>query len=264
MGGMEGIMKIGICAPPQHWELIKNIGYDYAEWNFSVTAAYTKEQLEQTLAQKKALDIAIPSFNGFFPGGFVMFGEDRAAIEAYAREYSAKGFERAAMFGADVAVMGSGYARNVPEGMELAEAKERFASLMYILGEEGKKAGIRVAIEPLQQKETNFLHTFKEGAEICRMVAHSHVGLTMDIFHIWAGGEPLSNLEKYKQYLFHAHIARPRADRHAPGMEDLDDCLVWRDTLRACGYDDKISLEPVYVDINQDAPKAYAVLEKFR
>ena len=112
-------MRIGICAPPQHWELVKNIGYDYAEWNFSVTAAYTKEQLDQTLAQKKALDIAIPSFNGFFPGGFVMFGKDRTAIEAYAREYSAKGFERAAMFGADVAVMGevglAGEVRAIPQ-----------------------------------------------------------------------------------------------------------------------------------------------------
>ena len=257
-------MKIGVCAPPQFWAKAKEVGYDHVEWNFSVIANYTEQEMTQYIAQKNELGLPIPCCNGFFPGGFVMFGEDRAGIEAWTREYAKNGFERAARFGADVAVMGSGYARNLPEGMELAEAKERFASLMYILGEEGKKQGVRVAIEPLREKETNFLHTFEEGAEICRMVGHSHVGLTMDIFHIWSGGEPISNLEKYKQYIFHAHIARPKPDRLAPGIEDLEDCLVWRDALRACGYNDKISLEPVYGDFIADIQKAYPVLDQFR
>ena len=146
-------MKIGVCAPPQYWKAVKETGYDHVEWNFSLTATYTEEQMKEYIALKDSLGLLIPSFNGFFPGGFVMFGEDRAAIEAWAREYAKNGFEHAARFGADVAVMGSGYARNVPEGMELAEAKERFASLMHILGEEGQQAGVRVAIEPLQKKE---------------------------------------------------------------------------------------------------------------
>lgn len=258
-------MRIGICAPPQYWEAAKKIGYDHVEWNFSVTAAYTEEQTKEYLALKDALDLPIPCFNGFFPGGLVMFGEDRKAIEAWVREYAKGGFERAARFGADVAVMGSGYARNVPEGMDVARAKERFASLMYILGQEGQKYGIRVAIEPLQKKETNFLHTLQEGAEICRMVGHSHVGLTLDIFHIWAGGEPLSNIEKYKQHIFHAHIARPQPDRKAPTVDDLADCLVWRDAMRAIGYDDKLSLEPVYSsDFIGDVTGAYPVLKEFR
>ena len=258
-------MKVGICAPPQYWEAAKETGYDHAEWNFSITATYTEEQMQQNIALKNSLGLLIPSFNGFFPGTLVMFGEDRPAIEAWVREYAKNGFDRAARFGADVAVMGSGYARNVPQGMELAEAKERFASLMHILGEEGQKVGMRVAIEPLQQKETNFIHTLEEGAEICEMVGHSHVGLTLDIFHIWAGGEPLSNIEKYKQYIFHAHIARPQADRKAPTVADLADCLVWRDAMRNIGYDDKISLEPVYSpDFIGDITGAYPVLKEFR
>ena len=257
-------MKIGICAPPQYWQAAKELGYDYSEWNFSVTAGYTPEQFKQVLEQKQALEWSIPSMNGFFPGGFVMFGEDRAQIEAWTREYAKAGFARAAQFGADVTVMGSGYARNVPEGMDIAEAKERFAALMRILGEEGEKHGIRVAIEPLQQKETNFLHTLEEGAEICAMVNHPYVGLTLDVFHFWAGGEPLENIEKYKQYVFHAHIARPAADRKAPTEADTDMCLVYRDAMRAIGYDDKISLEPVYGDFIADITGAYPVLDKFR
>ncbi|MBQ5794218.1 MAG: sugar phosphate isomerase/epimerase, partial [Clostridia bacterium] len=237
-------MKIGVCAPPQYWAAAKELGYDHVEWNFSVIANYTEEQMTEYLAQKDALGLDIPSCNGFFPGGFVMFGENREEIEAWAREYARAGFARAAKFGANVAVMGSGYARNVPEGMDIAEAKERFASLMRILGEEGEKYGVRVAIEPLQKKETNFLHTLEEGAEICAMVNHPNVGLTLDVFHFWAGGEPLENIEKYKQYVFHAHLARPAADRKAPTEADADMCFVYRDAMRAIGYDDKISLEP--------------------
>lgn len=257
-------MKIGVCAPPQFWAAVKKQGYDHVEWNFSVIAKYTEQEMAQVLAQKQALGLDIPSCNGFFPGGFVMFGEDRAAIEAWTREYARAGFERAAKFGADVAVMGSGYARNVPEGMDIAEAKERFAALMRILGEEGERFGIRVAIEPLQKKETNFLHTLEEGAEICAMTDHPNVGLTLDVFHFWAGGEPLSNIEKYKKYVFHAHLARPQADRKAPTEADLADCLVYRDALRAIGYDDKISLEPVYGDFVADIQGAYPVLKHFR
>ena len=257
-------MKIGICAPPQYWQAAKELGYDYSEWNFSVTAGYTPEQFKQVLAQKQALEWTIPSFNGFFPGGFMMFGEDRAQIEAWTREYAKAGFARAAEFGADVAVMGSGYARNVPDGMALSEAKERFAALMYILGEEGQKAGVRVAIEPLRKQETNFIHTLWEGAEICEMAGHANVGLTFDIFHFWSGGEPMENIEKYKQHIFHAHIARPQADRLAPTEADTADCLVYRDALRAIGYDDKISLEPVYGDFIADITGAYPVLKHFR
>ena len=257
-------MKIGICAPPQYWQAAKELGYDYSEWNFSVTAGYTPEQFKQVLEQKQALDWSIPSMNGFFPGGFMMFGEDRAQIESWTREYAKAGFARAAEFGADVAVMGSGYARNVPDGMEIAQAKERFAALMYILGEEGKQYGVRVAIEPLRRAETNFLHTLWEGAEICDMVDHSSVGLTFDIFHFWSGGEPMENIEKYKKHIFHAHIARPQADRLAPTEADTADCLVYRDALRAIGYDDKISLEPVYGNFINDITGAYPVLDKFR
>ena len=257
-------MKIGVCAPPQFWAAAKELGYDHVEWNFSVIANYTEEQMAHYLAQKKELGLEIPSCNGFFPGGFMMFGEDRAQIEAWTREYAKKGFARAAEFGADVAVMGSGYARNVPEGMDLAEAKERFASLMRILGEEGEKYGVRVAIEPLRKQETNFLHTLWEGAEICEMANHPNVGLTFDIFHFWSGGEPMEHIEKYKKHIFHAHIARPQADRLAPTEADTADCLVYRDALRAIGYDDKISLEPVYGDFIADITGAYPVLKKFR
>ena len=257
-------MKIGICSPPQYWEAAKNTGYDHVEWNFSVVANYSPEQLAQTLELKKQLGMCIPSMNGFFPGGFVMFGEDRAAIEAWTREYARAGFERAAQFGVNVTVMGSGYARNVPEGMDLAEAKERFAALMRILGEEGEKYGVRVAIEPLQKKETNFLHTLEEGAQICAMVNHPNVGLTLDVFHFWAGGEPLENIAKYKQYVFHAHLARPAADRKAPTEADADMCFVYRDAMRAIGYDDKISLEPVYGDFIADITGAYEVMKHFR
>jgi sugar phosphate isomerase/epimerase len=257
-------MKIGVCAPPQYWAAAKELGYDHVEWNFSVIANYTEEQMTEYLAQKDALGLDIPSCNGFFPGGFVMFGENREEIEAWAREYARAGFARAAKFGANVAVMGSGYARNVPEGMDLAEAKERFASLMRILGEEGEKYGVRVAIEPLQKKETNFLHTLEEGAEICAMVNHPNVGLTLDIFHFWAGGEPLENIAKYKQYVFHAHLARPAADRKAPTEADADMCFVYRDAMRAIGYDDKISLEPVYGDFIADITGAYEVMKHFR
>ncbi len=258
-------MKIGVCAPPQYWKAAKETGYDHVEWNYSIVATYTEEQMKEYLALKDSLGLLVPSFNGFFPGGFVMFGEDRAAIEGWAREYAKGGFEKVARFGADVAVMGSGYARNVPEGMDVAEAKERFASLMYILGEEGQKAGVRVAIEPLRQKETNFLHTLWEGAEICEMTGHANVGLTFDIFHFWSGGEPMENIEKYKKHIFHSHIARPQADRLAPTVADTADCLVYRDALRAIGYDDKISLEPVYSpDFVGDITGAYPVLEKFR
>ena len=257
-------MKIGICAPPQYWAAAKELGYDHVEWNFSVIANYTEEQMAHYLAQKDEQGVQILACNGFFPGGFVMFGENRNEIEAWTRNYARAGFARAKQFGADVAVMGSGYARNVPEGMDVAEAKERFAALMRILGQEGEKAGVRVAIEPLQKKETNFLHTLQEGAEICAMADHPNVGLTLDIFHFWAGGEPLSNIEKYKQYVFHAHIARPAADRKAPTKADLADCLVYRDAMRAIGYDGKISLEPVYGDFMADITGAYPVLEKFR
>lgn len=45
-------------------------------------------------------------------------------------------------------------------------------------------AGIRLAVEPLNRFETDFLNTAGQGVELCRMIDSPAVGLSLDTFHM--------------------------------------------------------------------------------
>ena len=43
---------------------------------------------------------------------------------------------------------------------------------------------IKLAIEPLNRFETDFVNTVDQGLEFCRRVGHDNVGLLLDTFHM--------------------------------------------------------------------------------
>lgn len=257
-------MKFGVCCGADRFEIVKKAGYDYIEGFLSevskmdaMTFADYREKLQKTGLQAE-------TFNGFFFGDIVLVGENVDFDRI--REYTARALQRAASLGGKIAVIGSGKARNVPEGFDRKTAEEQFLKVLDICGTIAAENGMAVAIEPLNANETNLINTVAEGKDFAARCGNAHVGCLADFFHVFMSGEDLSAVEDTAQPLLHVHLARANADRRMP-VPGEDDAMVarWAKALKAAGYDARISLEGSFrPDFETVITGLRPLLEQFR
>jgi len=245
-------MKIGVCADKPRWKAIADAGFDYLEANFSKIASLSDEDFDEYLRAKEESGICVEAYNGFFSSKLCIYGnvlEDGSVVPSFAsrleeiKEYAEKAFSRASRLGGRIAVLGSSGARNIREGVTREMAEEQFVNVLRTCGDVAQKYGMKIAIEPLRYAETNFIHTVREGLEMCKRANHPAVGLLVDFFHFYMNGEPIESVAEAKDYIIHAHMARPDPDRKYPTETDIESCKVWADTLKSIGYAGRISLE---------------------
>ncbi len=234
-------MKVGICTKPERAEEVLKFNFDYAEFSFNSIAALSDEEFKAVYNKMQRLGVRSEAFNGYFGKDTVLYGDnaDLKAIETY----SDNAMERAKLLGGEVVVLGSGGARNIPEGISPEEATLQFRRVIRICGDSAEKYGIKIAIEPLSYKETNYINTLTDGIEVTRGAAHPSVGVLVDFFHFFMNGEKLSEFDDLNGELFHAHIARPNPSRGLPRPEDANTLSAWAGALKKVGYDSRISFE---------------------
>lgn len=231
-------MRFGVAAGADQIETAARAGYDYLELPLN--------KLDQSPDGLKALrgmlaeaGIAAERMNCFFPGQISLYGALDPVLFI-----AEKQLDTAKALGTSLVVIGSGAARKVPEGMEMAAAEEWFLSLLERVGKLAGDRGIRIALEPLNRAETNFVNTVPEGLAFCRKLSDPNVGCLIDFYHFWKNGESLQELEDVRpEELFHVHLARPNDDRSYPRPEDRAVLERWAKSLKALGYDESISLE---------------------
>ena len=258
------VMRIGVCASHDRWAAVAAAGYDYVEGNFSKIARATDEVFKEMRAAQAACGLLMEATNGFFPGDFALYSKDDfESVRENVRAYCEIGFSRGAALGQKVAVIGSSGARNIREGYTKEEAEAQFCEVLRICGEVGAKYGVVVTVEPLNAKETNFIHTFADGLEIAKKTNHPNVLAMIDLYHHAQNGEELSTLDGTEGILVHAHIAR--ADREAPVIGDeaeIDPKIAY---LKKVGYNSRISLESRHTpDFETAINNAYMLLAKYR
>lgn len=259
-------MKIGVCAPPEKIAFLSELGYDYMEGHFSVMAALDGAAFREKTALIERSPLAVETFNGFFAGEMKLYAPDgdHDPVLYSVRDYCERSFPRAALWGGKVAVIGSGGARAIPEGMTRDETEAQFARVLAVCGEVAEKHGMTVAVEPLSRNECNYLHTVSEGAEVTRLSGHPAVGVLVDFFHHWKNGEDLSTLPDHADLLLHAHYARP-GDRNAPNAEDEASLRGLAEVLKKCPKIERISLECVWQpDYDTAVREARGVMEIFK
>ena len=237
-------MKLGICTN-KDFDAVARAGYDYIETAFCLLV---EQSADEFAAYKKSIldtGLKAETFNCFFRGDVALVGEkvDLKLIADFAR----KGMQRAAQLGGEVAVIGSGAARTIPDSCNRKQAVEQFVSVLDLCAGIAGEYGMKIVVEPLNAKETNFVNTVAEGLELARMVNNPNVGGLVDFYHAHLSGESLEAVETAGDALFHAHLARANADRDIPvTSQDLETCKRWAQALRTCGYDKRLSLECIH------------------
>lgn len=257
-------MKIGVCAMPQDWQVVAACGYDYAEMSFSLLADCSEEEFQAVKHARVSAGLEIPCFNGFFPGSMKLYELSRADFRAYVE----RGFDRAATLDGEIAVLGSGGARQVPPGMEREEAIRRFTDILALCGDVAARHGMKIAIEPLNYREDTLINTVADALAVCRRVDHPAIGILIDLYHFRENGEDITTLPSLpdlSRHLLHVHLARPDKDRGAPTSADAVPMQPWVDALRKIDYRERISLECIFrPDLKTAIREAYPALGGFR
>lgn len=255
-------MRIGVAGRPDDWLVAAERGYDYFEENLAPIAAMTDEEFRAVRELPRRTGLKSEAFNCFFDGGVKLYAEP----DSWFRDYCERALERAAILGGEIAVIGSAGARSVPNGMSRDDAEKRFIDILRIAGDAAESVGMRVAIEPLNHCECNFVNTVSEGAELCRRTDHKSVGTIVDFYHYFVENETPDDLVKAKDRLWHAHFARLNPDRCSPREGDEAMVQECADALKNAGYSGgRISLECfVRKSVRDDIDEAFSLMDAFR
>lgn len=253
-------MKIGVCGGIERAPIIKSLGFDYIEENLSRVAGLTEEEFEETVKAYSDSGLPVYSFNCFF-GEISMYAENSLAE---IKEYASRALFRAHRLGGKICVIGSGKARAIPDGVRCEFAERRFADIVSLCADIAAEYGIKIAIEPLNSRETNFVNTVSDAARIAKSSGRENAGSLVDFFHFFMENESENGVINNADSLIHAHIARPNEDRLSPKAEDAEAVAGWAELLKSIGYDGAISLECRYKNFEDDIKEARKYMEFFR
>ncbi len=144
--------------------------------------------------------------------------------------------------GGTVMTLGSPLQRNLDEGTDLAQAIERAAEVLRPVGATCVDRGVRVLIEALNPKETNFLQTIESVLELRDAVDSPGVHFMLDVKAM--SGMPRGiegTILQYGADAGHFHANDPTGK--GPGMGDTEFGPILG-ALRDSGYEGWVSSEP--------------------
>ncbi|MDR1098113.1 MAG: sugar phosphate isomerase/epimerase [Tannerella sp.] len=250
----------GICAKISDYPMLSAVGFDYVEESVNRFLLPDKPETEfqQALEEQQKLGAKVISCNGFFPGHLKIVGDTVMHDELL--EWGEITLRRAGLAGMSYIVLGSGGARNVPEGFPKEKAGQQFIDLCKALGPIARKYEIIIVIEPLNSAETNLINSVAEGGQIVEAVNHPNIRLLCDIYHMLRENEPAENMVKYGKYIRHCHIAE-KEERTAPGVKQ-DDFTPYFAALKKIDYKGGLSIECRWQNLQEQAPSALAYMKQ--
>ncbi len=251
-------MRFGCCVVPEQIDILARAGYDFCE--LPARAVLPFEDDAAALPTLRALDAAplrAESFNVLIPPQLPMVGP--AADPAALRTYLRRAFSRMARIGGEVAVLGSGGARRIPDEMPRSDALDQLADTLRLAADEAGQAGIELALEHLNQGESNVFTSLEE----CRsfIVERNIAGLRVlaDLHHLELEHEPLQSVIVAAPLLAHVHVAD--GGRRAPGQGGYD-YAGFMTVLHTAGYDRRISAECSWENLEAQAADALAFMRR--
>ncbi len=233
-------MRFGVCvATPEDVRIIAEAGYDFCE--LPARAVQPLDDDATALPALRAFDglpLRSESFNSLIPPELRLVGPevDRNALRTYLR----RAFTRMKQLGGEVAVLGSGGARNIPEGMEREHALDQLADALQLAADEAGRAGIELALEHLNRTECNVFNTIGESQTFIEARGLSGLRILADLHHIELEHEPIDHVVAAAPLLAHVHVAD--GGRGAPGVGGYD-YAGFMAALRRTQYDRRISAE---------------------
>lgn len=172
--------------------------------------------------------------------GFHLNSPD-AAVRDKTAEYLKDLTRCCADLGGELMVLGSPAARKIDPSITEDQAYEFAADTLRKTGPTLAECGVRLCIEPLAPKETDFLQSADEGATLMRMIDHPNIVLHLDVKAMSAEGEPIpAIIRRHAPHTGHFHANDPNL--RGPGMGEVEFAPIFQ-ALRQTNYSGWVSVE---------------------
>lgn len=172
--------------------------------------------------------------------GFHLTADD-PRIRAATADYLSLLADLCADLGGTIMVFGSPAQRSLREGLSREEGIERAVEAFKACMPRLAERGVTLCLEPLTTKETNFINTCADAAEIISRVGHPSIALHQDVKAMLGEGTSLPALiEEFHSITKHFHVND--SNLLGPGMGATEYAPIFR-ALRATGYDGWVSVE---------------------
>jgi len=168
--------------------------------------------------------------------GLHLTSRDEATRQATA-DYLAALAEACARLGGDLMVLGSPQQRNLAEGMPREEGVRLACDVFRRCLDRVAACRVRICLEPLTPKETNFINSCAEAMEIIDRLNHPALCLHQDVKAMLAESLPIPDLiRQYAGRVGHFHVND--GNLLGPGMGPTDYAPILRALLetRYPGY----------------------------
>ncbi len=150
-------------------------------------------------------------------------------------------FRRAQQAGVEYIVFGSAGARRLPEGWPVEKADEQFTELLRRMGPLAQARDVTVAVEPLQQRECNYLMRLSEVVKVVRSAGQSRIRAVADLYHMSSMEEGPEIIAEAAPLLHCIEIAE-REGRTPPGVAGQD-FRPYFSALSQAGFSGPITIE---------------------
>jgi D-psicose/D-tagatose/L-ribulose 3-epimerase len=188
------------------------------------------------------------------PRGLSLASED-GAVRERTRQYLRECLDAAAESGAELLVgpmyapvgFFTGQRRTRDEWKRVVESWQELADSVH-------RAGVAVAIEPLNRFETYLLNTVEDAVSLCDEIGSERIGILVDTFHANIEEKSIGlALARAGKRLMHVHTCEN--DRGTPGTGNVD----WAEffpAIEALGYDGWLTIESFGFSLGEIAAAA--------
>jgi len=144
-------------------------------------------------------------------------------------------------FGGEVLVLGSPAQRNLTQDMTREEGMVNAAEVLREVAPVLADRQVKLCLEPLTPKETNFMMTCAEAMDLVHLVDHPQVCLHQDVKAMLSEPTPIPELiARYRPHVGHFHVND--SNLLGPGMGETDFTPIFAALLKH-GYDGWVSVE---------------------
>jgi sugar phosphate isomerase/epimerase len=172
--------------------------------------------------------------------GLHLTSNDRSVREATTRYLIELG-NACADFGGTVMVFGSPNQRNLQTGVTREQAYQNAAEVFRNALPSFADRGVKIAMEPLTPRETNFVNTCAEAVELIELVGHPAIVLHQDVKAMLSESTPIPELvAKYANITGHFHVNDDNLLGPGMGRTDYHPIVT---ALLMSGYSGWVSVE---------------------
>ncbi len=236
-------MRIGICTSIENILQAERVGYDFIEPQASRLFDLTDKEVLDLKSIIDSSKIGAESYNCLVRKDFAVFGDesDRERLIHYLRVV----LGRVKLLGGNLVIMGSGQARQLPDGLVGKQLWDSVAEYLILLDKLGREFDIEIVVEPLNNSDCNVFNYVSECAIMCSMLNLSQVSVLADMHHMICGKESYGNILHAGELLRHAHISYSHGDEGREfvcedGKEQLTEFML---ALKQSGFNGRISVE---------------------